>query len=134
MARVKGREVVLDLMDSVAELRATVAEHAVQLEHLGKVTASLSTRMDEMSTRMDEMSTRMDEMSTRMDEMSTRMDEMSSDLGNLSRGFFEAAKTNATLQQQLGRAAKLIGELADRSQVRFDELEQRVLKLEKKAS
>jgi methyl-accepting chemotaxis protein len=182
MARVKGGDVLLQLMDTVAQLKKTAEQHAEQLEGIAKLGIETSTRveglgthtfglgsqardlskrmddlsnrMDDMSTRMDDMSTRMDDMSTRMDDMSTRMDDMSSRTSGLANGFdslatrvtaleedlelqaqnfVEASKTARTHVQQLGRLARLLGELADGSERRFVKIEGRITALEKKS-
>jgi methyl-accepting chemotaxis protein len=175
MARVKGRDVVVELMDSVAKLEATSALHAEQLESLAKhaigttatVTAlgsemrliwrsvgELSKRMDDVSKRMDDVSKRMDDVSKRMDDVSKRMDGLAAatlsiadQLGGVTQrvgsletelqaqasAFVDAAVTARTHQQQLGRFAKLISQFADGSSSRFDDIEDRLVKLERKA-
>ena len=147
MARVKGRDVVVELLDAVAKLEATTALHAEQLESLAdlamgmtvQVTAlsselrQVSRNASELSKRMDDVSKRMDDVSKRMDDVSTRVDGIEGDLQTLAQGFVDAAATARTAQQQTGRLAKILGDLAEGNRSRFDDIEDRLVKLERKA-
>jgi len=161
MARVKGRDVVVELLDAVAKLEATSALHAEQLESLAThaigTTATVTAlgselrlvwrSVGELSKRMDDVSKRMDDVSKRMDALAVatlaiadqlggvtqRVGSLEGELQNLASSFVEAAVTARTQQQQLGRFAKLISQFADGNGSRFDDIEVRLLKLERKA-
>jgi chromosome segregation ATPase len=167
MARVKGRDVVLELMDAVERLEATSAEHADLLESLAEHTVStsaevaalagqmahVSRQMNDVSQRMNDVSQRMDDVSQRMDDVSQRVDDVSQRMEGVSQGLagvskrtaslevdfhtlaqnsVESAKLARTVQQHLGRLAKLLGEYAGGSKSRFETIEDRLDRLEKK--
>jgi methyl-accepting chemotaxis protein len=176
MARIKGRDVVLELMEAVGALEKTAVLHARQLgeiatmavetsarahgltTHVGALAkgfSDLSRRMDDMTTRMNDMTTRMHDMTTRMHDMTTRMHDMSTRTNDMSTRMdafeneaasFEAglatqaehtkvaAQTSNQQAQQIGRLSRLIGVFADSSTNRFDDIESRLVVLEKKAS
>ncbi len=147
MARAKGRDVVIDLMDAVGKLEATSTAHADQLEALARqamvtsaeVTAlahqmrDVSQRMDDVSQRMDDVSQRMDDVSQRMDGVSQRVGSLEGEFTSLAQGFVESARLARVTEQQLGRFARLLGEFAGGSRSRFDDIEGRLDALERKA-
>lgn len=155
MARVKGREVVVDLMDAVAALEKTTALHATQLRDVAALavetsarvhgltgqTSSLMKGFSDLSRRMDDLSRRMDDMSQRMDDMSQRMNELTTGLGEVEAGLnvqaenlLVAAKTVHQQQEQFARVGRLLATFAASNGDRFDELDARLTVLEKKAS
>lgn len=113
MARVKGRDVLLDLMDSMAELRTTLARQGEQLERVARLAQGTSSRVEGLVAHVEA---------------------LAQDLTALAQAVRDTAATNLAIQRNLGRSAKLIGELAGSTRTRFDALEQRVEKLEQKAS
>ena len=167
MARIKGRDVVIDLMDAVAKLEATATKHADLLEAMGTHAVTMSVEMTALSgqvsavaRRMDDLTVRMDDLATRMDDMATRMNGMSSqahatsqrvgqtsqEMGEVSQRItsletefqihaqnaLKSAKLARTTEEQLGRFARLLGDYAGQSTTRFDEIEGRLVKLERK--
>jgi methyl-accepting chemotaxis protein len=154
MARVKGRDVVVELLDSVAKLEATSALHAEQLESLAKhaigttatVTAlgselrlvwrsvgDLSKRMDDVSKRMDGLAGATLAIADQLNGVTQRVGSLEAELQTQASAFVDAAATARTQQQQLGRFARLISQFADGSSSRFDDIEDRLVKLERKA-
>jgi len=155
MARARGRDVVLELMDAVGELEKTTALHATQLGdiaalavetsakvvglsgQMGALTkgfADLSRRMDDMTHRMDDMTHRMDDMTHRMDALTRETASLGADLTTQAETTLLASKTAHQQQQQLGRVARLLSVFADGSDHRFADIESRLGALEKKAS
>ncbi len=97
MARVKGRDVVIDLMDSVAQLQATTREHGDLLESMAARTAGIE-----------------------------------SELHELSLNFMKGMNLVRTTETQLARFARLLGGLASSNDTRFEVVEARLRRLEKK--
>lgn len=118
MARAKGRDVILELMESVAALEATGAEQTERFE-------LLATRTDVMAEQFEVMATQMSAMATQLSAMGAQMKALTTQVNALTLG----ARTH---QAQLGRVARLIVELAGDHQ-RIEGLEVRVQKLERKA-
>ena len=160
MARAKGRDVVLELMESVARLEVTTAQQAEVMQSLAdhvvatsaeltaysRHMAELWRRMEDVSRRVGEVSQRMGDVSERVGEVSQRMGDLSERVGGLSQrtsslegdfhGFAElvvtSAKLSQTVQREVGRLATLMGEFAGGSRTRFETIEERLDRLEKK--
>lgn len=147
MARVKGRDVLLEMMETVAKLEATATSHAVKLEALAvhavqsaaETTAlrvdlrEVAKGMHDVSKRMDDVSKRMDDLSERTERVVQRVGSLETEAHSLAQGFVDTAKLARTQQQLVGQLARLIKEQADSSSGRLDELEERVHNLERKA-
>lgn len=133
MARAKGRDVVIDLMDAVAKLEATATRHADQLEALAAHAVATSAEMLGLSEQVRDVSRRMHDVSQRMEDVSQRVGSLEVEFQELAQGFVESAKLSRTIEQQLGRVARLLGEFAGSSTSRFDDIEGRLEKLERKA-
>ena len=73
MARIKGREVVIDLMDTVAKLEATATKHAELLESLAAHAMSTSAELTAVAGRLSDVSLRVAEVSQRLTEVSQRV-------------------------------------------------------------
>lgn len=119
MARSRGRDVVIDLMDAVAKLEATTTRQADQLEALAAHAVATSAEMIGLSVQVSD--------------VSRRVASLEVEFRALAQGFVESAKLSRTIEQQLGRLARLLGEFAGRSTSRFDDIEGRLEKLERKA-
>ena len=147
MARAKGRDVVIELMDSVAKLEATTTRHADLLESLSGHAVAMSVEMTALSGQVADVSRRMTDVSRQMTDVSRRMTDVSERTGgvsqrvaslekevhDLSRGFLEAVKFSRSLQTEVGRLARLLGEFAGGRSSRLDTIEGRLDRLEKKA-
>lgn len=120
MARARGRDVVIDLMDAVAKLEATTTRQADQLEALAAHAVATSAEMFGLSAQVRD--------------VSQRVASLESEFRELAEGFVESAKLARTIEQQLGRVARLLGEFVGSSTSRFDDIEGRLEKLERKAS
>ncbi len=104
MARVKGRDVMLDLMDAVAKLESLASAQADEFEALtGKVTV-----------------------------LADNVAVLANNVVALTQGFGRTSSTVRSSEQQLKRVARLLVELAGDHQ-RIEVLEERVEKLERKA-
>ena len=140
MARVKGQDVVVDLMDAVAKLEATAAEHADLLESIAghamstsaELTA-LSGRVNFVSGRVSDLSARMQELSGQMEDVAQRVSALEGDFQSLAQNFVRSAVLSRTMQTQLGQFARVLGEFAGGSKKRFQDIEDRLETLEKKA-
>ncbi|MBL8910424.1 MAG: hypothetical protein JNM17_06940 [Archangium sp.] len=80
MARVTGKDVLVDLMSTVKALTESQARQdediqriIVRLELMTERTNGLATRMDTMAAQMDEMATQMQSMTTQMQMLTTQM-------------------------------------------------------------
>ncbi|MFZ5444245.1 MAG: hypothetical protein ACOZQL_29885 [Myxococcota bacterium] len=176
MARVTGKDVVLDLMDEVKRLGdlqvrqdAAFARFEVRLELVIDHTRNLATQMEGLSQRVDGLTQRMDGLTQRMDGLTQRMDELTQQMGavtqqmnavtqqmngmtqhlgvvtravadfsdeatSLRADLTTLARTNAETGAGLKRVAALLAKVVDTTDERFDDLEARVLKLEKKSA
>lgn len=122
MARVKGRDVVIDMMDAVEKLHATSAEHAELLE-------SMAAHAMQTSAELTALSVQMVSTSKRLNEVSHRVTSLEGDFHSFAENFVRSATLARTTEEQLGRLARLLGEFAGDSNSRFDSLEGRVSKL-----
>jgi chromosome segregation ATPase len=148
MARARGRDVVLELMDAVGELEKTTALHATQLGDIAALAVETSAKVvglsgqmgaltkgfADLSRRMDDMTHRMDDMTHRMDALTRETASLGADLTTQAETTLLASKTAHQQQQQLGRVARLLSVFADGSDHRFADIESRLGALEKKAS
>ena len=146
MARAKGRDVVLELMESVARLEVTTAQQAEVMQSLADHVVATSAELTAYSRHMAELWRRMEDVSRRVGEVSQRMGDLSERVGGLSQrtsslegdfhGFAElvvtSAKLSQTVQREVGRLATLMGEFAGGSRTRFETIEERLDRLEKK--
>src|SRR3990167_584274 len=64
MARAKGRDVILELMESVAELEAIGAEQTERFEALEGLVAAMATQMTAMTAQMSTLTTQMNALAT----------------------------------------------------------------------
>lgn len=119
MARAKGRDVVIELMDSVAKLEAATTRHADLLESLSEHAIAMSVEMTALSAQLTA--------------ASQRMTSLESEVHLLARGFVDTTKLARSIQLETGRVARLLGEFAGSSSARFDSIEGRLNRLEKKA-
>lgn len=160
MARVTGKDVLVDLMSTVKALTESQARQdediqriIVRLELMTERTNGLATRMDTMAAQMDEMATQMQSMTTQMQMLTTQMQTtttqmsaMSSSMGffgrelgslgedhNTLRGeFVTLARHGVETRSQLNRLSGILTRLGTSTDERFDEVETRLTKLEKK--
>jgi len=168
MARVKGRDVLLELMDAVAKLEASSERHATQMESMAKISmettaivtalsgevrmlwrevgvisksvASLSSTVDALSSNVDALSSNVDALSSNVGSLSSsvgaiaqRVESLETETQRLSEGFLDAAQGARTNQQNLGQVARLLVEFSGNHTDRFDRIESRLDKLERKA-
>ncbi len=141
MARARGRDVVLELMDAVGELEKTTALHATQLGDIAALAVETSAKVVGLSGQMGaltkgfaDLSRRMDDMTHRMDALTRETASLGADLTTQAETTLLASKTAHQQQQQLGRVARLLSVFADGSDHRFADIESRLGALEKKAS
>lgn len=97
MARVTGKDVLVDLMSTVKALTESQARQdediqriIVRLELMTERTNGLATRMDTMAAQMDEMATQMQSMTTQMQMLTTQMQTTTTQMSAMSSsmGFF----------------------------------------------
>lgn len=133
MARAKGRDVLLDLMDSVEKLEASSRLHAEQLENLAKLAMGTSATVTALSAEVQQVWRALESLADEMGAVSQRVNSLESEVQVLSEGFSQAAVAGRTHQQQMSRFARLFVEFVDGSRSRFDLIEIRLDKLERKA-
>lgn len=183
MARVAGKDVVLDLMEEVKRLGelqvrqdAAFARFEVRLELVIDHTRSLATQLDGLTQRVDGLTQRMDGLTQRMDGLTQRMDELTQQMNAVTQQMNAVTQQmNAVTQQMngvtqhLGGVTRAVGDFSDETtslrtdltalaranadtgaglkrvtallakviatdDERFDDLEARVLELEKKSA
>jgi chromosome segregation ATPase len=176
MARVTGKDVVLDLMGEVKRLgevqvrqEAAFARFEMRLELVIDHTRTLATQLDGLTQRVDGLAQRMDGLTQRMDELTQRMDELTQQMGavtqqmntitqqmngvtqhlgvvtravadfsdestSLRGDLTTLARTSGEMGAGLKRVAALLAKMVNTNDERFDDLEARVLELEKKSA
>ncbi len=127
MARVKGRDVVVDMMEAVAKLEATATKHADLLESIAAHAMStsaeltaLSGRVTFVSSRVGDLSARVQELSGQMKDVAQRVSALEGDFHGLAEDLVKSATLSRTMQTQLGQFARLLGEFAGGSKKRFE--------------
>lgn len=148
MARVAGKDVMLELMNTVERLDRGFATHAGRLDEMAKVamemaarTAALASRSDQFTTRMNEMTVTVNQLTANVSSMGAEVTRFTTEVGELSDDttrFAEIAITAARESQEtrgdLRRLTRLVGALAERHGTRLDDIEARVTRLEKKSA
>lgn len=118
MARAKGRDVILQLIESVGELEALGAEQTERFEVLAAHVGGMATHVAGIGAQVSALATQVNSLTTQVNAMAIQVNAL-------------ALGARAS-QAQLGRVARLIVELASDHQ-RIEGLEVRVQKLERKA-
>jgi methyl-accepting chemotaxis protein len=127
MARVKGRDVIIELMDTVEKLQETTTQHADLLEsmaeHAARTSAQLtalaahtaytarrtnelSQRTNELSQRTNELSQRMNDLAQRTNEFAQRMNDHSSRIDDHSLGMRQLSERTAALETEFQKHAE----------------------------
>ncbi len=91
-----------------------------------------SAELTALSGQMAHASKRINDVSQRMDDMSQRVSTLETDFHGLAENFVRSTQLSRTTETQLGRVARLLGAFAGRSNTRFEEIEGRLVKLERK--
>ncbi len=133
MARVRGRDVLLELMDAVAKLDATSAAHTEQLESLAAVSMQTSATVTGLSGQVRGLSEQMRGLSEQMRLAWKAIDKLDREMHDLSEGFALAAITARSNQDAVKRVGQLVLQLAEGSSSRFERIEGRLDALERKA-
>lgn len=155
MARVAGKDVMLELMNTVERLEKTAGEHADTLAELAETALKMSAGWAAIDARLSHMVARSNKLEqtvatihntvatlqkdvaghTRdLSFLSKSLSVMAEDSANLTRGFATGAAQTREQQRMYGQLARTVTGLAGESDARFDELEHRVTKLEKKSA
>jgi chromosome segregation ATPase len=153
MARVIGKDVLVELLDAVEQLKASQKRQDEDIERIvtrlglmAERSNETVARMDSMTARIDALTARMNEMTARMNEVTARMNELSAEMASLREHFRELAEDQLGLRQDfvslaqhgrqmqagLQRLSAILVKALDVTDERFDELEARVAALEKK--
>ncbi len=139
MARVKRRDVVVELMDAVSRLEVTATKHADLLEaiatHAMSTSAELtavSGRVNGLSGHLNGLSSHVNGLSAQVKDVAQRVSSLEGEFQDLAENFALSAKLSRTMQTDVGRLARILGESAGRSRERFDDIEKRIGRLEKK--
>ncbi len=155
MAKVKGRDVVLELMNTVERLERGFETHSDRLDEMAQVAMNMAARTTAMEARTSHLEQRMNQltatvnqlvttvnqmnatvtaMGTEVTSLRTEAAELSADTTRFAELAVGAAKQGRENQLGIGRLARLLGELAEGTDSRFDQLEHRVTALEKKSA
>lgn len=153
MARVKGRDVVLDLMDGFQELRSEVDRHREQLVAMEATQAELvsgfrdlatatratatqlrglSTHLNLVTVRLNEVTERVDGLEGRMDGLTDRVDSLTVVAERLQQQFGESRRSAERQSDILGDLGDLLGKIVRGTRDRIEDHEERLLALEKK--
>lgn len=155
MAKVKGRDVVLELMNTVERLERGFETHSDRLDEMAQVAMNMAARTTAMEARtthfaqrvnqltatvnqlvatVNQMNATVNAMGTEVTSLRTEVAELSADTTRFAELTIDAAKLGRENRLGIGQLARLIGELADGTDSRFDRLEHRVTALEKKSA
>lgn len=119
MARAAGKDVLVDLMDAVSELKAGFAR---QEEHLARV-----------DTRLALMSQRTTEVAERVAMLSSAFTGLAEDQTALRGEFLQIIQTNRETRATIERMARILKDGFASTSDRLDDVEHRLARLEKKA-
>lgn len=161
MARARGRDVVLELMNAVERLEATTARHAEQMEEVARLglqtaatTVALAADMRAFKQQFDGLKQQVDGLKQQVDGLKHQVDGLKHQIDGvqeqvvgldvrvgsleeetlaLSGALVKSAETSREIQQQMGRFARLLAQFAEGNTSRFDDIEQRLTRLERKA-
>ncbi|MFO0600622.1 MAG: hypothetical protein U0228_35265 [Myxococcaceae bacterium] len=140
MARVDGKDVLLALMEQTKQLHETQTRQGELLDRTVQRMDLMSDHMRAMtdhtqrlSGQMQALTTQMQALTAQMQALTTHMRELSDDQLALRGDFVALASNNVQFGVGLRRVTDLLLTALDRSNSRFDTLETRVTKLEKKA-
>jgi predicted nucleic acid-binding Zn-ribbon protein len=133
VARLKGREVLLELMETAAKLEAGATAHAEKLEALAVHAGQAAAEMAALRIELREFAKAVRSMEQRVKGVEQRVGSLEPEFHAISQGFVDTAKFTRTHQQQIGQLARLINVVAGDSDTRLDDLEERVGTLERKA-
>jgi hypothetical protein len=120
MARAKGRDLVIEVLDAVEKLQATTARHS---EHL----QAMAARAERMSAQVVALSEHAAFTSQRLTTLEAEFQRSAED----AKTSYELSRSIQTSTVQLARVLK---EIAGTTASRFDEIEDRLTRLERKAS
>ncbi|GMU63058.1 MAG: hypothetical protein AMXMBFR34_48210 [Myxococcaceae bacterium] len=153
MARVYGKDLIIELMETVRRLDQGMARQEevnerifTRLDLMSERTNAIAGQLGIVSSRLDDLTQRMNELTQRMNELTQRMNEVAGDVTSLRSGFVELAADQSLLgsefagfrvltqelRQNLRRLTELFVQSLGTSADRFDELEARLAALEKK--
>lgn len=151
MARVKGKDVILEMMDSIERLEEIAKEHEHRLKELGDVAMDsaarivglasgfgtltsglrqLTTQVGQVTTQMGQVTTQMGHLGDQAASLTSRIEALESDMLTLAQGFRDGAAAQRESQQHLARLGRLLVQYAGNSDSRFDAIEGRLDALE----
>lgn len=113
-------------MGAVARLEASSERHATQMESLAKISMETTAIVTALSGEV-----RM--LWREVGNVSKRIESLETETQRLSEGFLDASQGARTNQQNLGQVALLLVEFSGNHTDRFDRIESRLDKLERKA-
>ena len=125
MAKVTGRDVLIDLIDTVNQLKATQVLHTESLERI-------HVRLGLMAERTAETAARAEQMAADVALFARAQAQESDDLTKLKTEFVGTQQLSRQTQLGLGRLAQLLTISVDASDHRFSEIEDRLTRIEKK--
>lgn len=140
MARVKGRDLLLDMLDAVHALEATSAQHTEQIEEHARLLTKFSA--DAMQLRRDvaQLQTHVAQLQTHVAQLQTDVTQLygsvrvlSDDSVTMMESGNKMAELTRVTTQQVGRLAKAVAALAGDSDDRMTQIESRLDRLERKA-
>lgn len=144
MARVKGKDVILEMMDSIERLEEIAKEHEHRLKELGDVAmdsaarivglasgfGTLTSGLRQLTTQMGQVTTQMGHLGDQAASLTSRIEALESDMLTLAQGFRDGAAAQRESQQHLARLGRLLVQYAGNSDSRFDAIEGRLDALE----
>lgn len=133
MARVKGRDVLLDMLDAMHALEATSAQHTEQLEEHARLLTKFSTDVTQLKRDVAQLQTHVAQLQTDVTQLYSSVRILSDDATAMMESGNKMAELNRVTTQQVGRLAKAVAALAGDSDDRMTQIESRLDRLERKA-
>ena len=140
MARVKGRDLLLDMLDAVHALEATSAQHTEQLEEHARLLTKVNADVSKLKTDVAQLQTHVAQLQTHVAQLQTDVNQLYGSVRALSDDFTtvmesgnKMAELGRVTTQQVGRLAKAVAALAGDSDDRMTKIESRLERLERKA-
>jgi methyl-accepting chemotaxis protein len=120
MARVKGRDLLLDMMDTLAKLEASSEAYALQMEEIARmgletraIVTGLSSDMRRLSATVGSLSATVGTLSATSRSLSASVDTLSATVGSLSATVGSLSATVGSLSETVGSITARVGSLEE---------------------
>ena len=146
MAKVAGKDVLIDLIDSVNQLKTSQARLEENFERMSARLELMAERSAATSMKLEQVSSRMEQLSSTVEQLSSTVKQTVTDIGFLSRAFREMSNDQTAMQADFVRMAgttresqavlkhmaTVLTNSITSTDERFEKIEARLTKVEKK--